>query len=478
MGLFEQFPFTNFHQLNLDWIIQELKKRGENMVLSVNGETGDVVLYKSENIVFPSVDADTWRMVRVADGHTAGVMFQNGLMYVMFDNTAERVYTVDHPPTYPVTSVDGQTGAVRVFPDAATRLPDVTADKTNIRRQIRDNGTDHIVGIEIDKDKATRMDDNHRYKIYDEGNTPDIVTSVNGASGAVIIAVPFEDTQTANILFADAASGHEWSLGRETADGVASIQVETDSSSASAYIHFFTDDPAVTYTKKLLTIDDIPSTSGVVSFNGQTGVVTAYGDTLPIESGAARSVKEYADDISSGLGYVELTNTATHNIPEGSFVVWKGVLYTARTTITIGDTLSASNLLASSVGGLNDLLENKAVYKTTTWVPSINGVTYSDLEDNIAVRLGDVVFCSAVFTVASAQAVSAYINGSSLPTFPDKQQHHGCGTWHDFSLDNAGEISSSSNMNMWLFNSATGAHMNMTTRVGSRIYINFWFLLI
>ena len=356
MGLFEQFPFTNFHQLNLDWIIQELKKRGENVVLSVNGETGDVVLYKSENIVFPEVTSNTWRMVRVADGHTAGVMFQNGLMYVMFDNAAERVYTVDHPPTYPVTSVDGQTGAVQVFPNAATRLPDVTEDKTNIRRQIRDNGTDHIVGIEIDKDKATRMDDNHRYKIYDEGNTPNIVTSVNGASGAVIIAIPFEDTETDNILFADAASGHEWSLGRETTDGIASIQLETDSSSAAAYLRFYTeDDPPVSFVKKLLTADDIPSSSGVVSFNGQTGAVTAYGDTIPVESGAARSIKEYTDDVSSGLGYVELTNTATHNIPAGSYVVWKGILYTASTIIAIGDTLSGSNLTAVTNGGLNDL---------------------------------------------------------------------------------------------------------------------------
>ena len=356
MGLFEQFPFADFHQLNLDWIIRELKKRGENVVLSVNGETGDVVLYKSENIVFPSVDSNTWRMVRVADGHTAGVMFQNGLMYVMFDNAAERVYTVDHPPTYPVTSVDGQTGAVRVFPDAATRLPDVTEDKTNIRRQIRDSGVDHIVGIEIDKDKATRMDDNHRYKIYDEGNTPDIVTSVNGASGAVIIAIPFEDTETDNILFADAASGHEWSLGRETLDGIASIQLETDSSSAAAYLRFYTeDDPPVSFVKKLLTTDDIPSSAGVVSVNGQNGVVTIYGDTMPVESGAARSMKEYTDDVSSGLGYVELTNTATHNIPSGAYVVWKGILYKAISIIAIGDTLSGSNLSALSNGGLNDI---------------------------------------------------------------------------------------------------------------------------
>ena len=26
MGIFEHFPYTNFHDLNLDWIIQELEK--------------------------------------------------------------------------------------------------------------------------------------------------------------------------------------------------------------------------------------------------------------------------------------------------------------------------------------------------------------------------------------------------------------------------------------------------------------------
>ena len=356
MGLFEQFPYQNLHELNLDWLIQKIKEQGARVVLSVNGETGDVVLYKSENIVFPEVDSNTWRMVRMADGHTAGVMFQNGLMYVMYDNAAERVYTVDHPPTYPVTSVDGQTGAVQVFPNAATRLPDVTEDKTNIRRQIRDSGTVYIVGIELDKDKATRMVGTHRYKIYDEGNTPNLVTSVNGQDGAVIIAIPFEDVETDNIMFADAASSANWSLGRETTNGIASIQLETTSSTAAAYLRFFTDDdPPVSFVKKLLTADDIPSSSGVVSLNGQTGAVTLYGDTMPVESGAARSMKEYTDDVSSGLGYVELTNTATNNIPAGAYVVWKGILYKASSIIAIGDTLSGSNLTAVPDGGLNDL---------------------------------------------------------------------------------------------------------------------------
>ena len=427
MGLFEQFPFTDFHGLNLDWLINEIKKKEQNTVVSVNGQTGEVVLYKSENIVFPEVDANTWRMVRVADGHTAGVMFQNGLMYVMLDNTADRVYTVDHPPTYPVTSVDGQTGAVQVFPNAATRLPDVTEDYTNIRRQIRTNGTDNIVGIEVKADKAYRMKDTARKQLYDEENQPPYpVTSVNGETGAIIIAVPFEDVSTENIMFSEQASGHDWSLGRETLDVVAAIQLETDSSSAAAYLRFFTDDdPPVSFVKKLLTVDDIPSASGVVSLNGQTGVVTIYGDTIPIESGAARSVKEYADDISSGLGYVETTDTATHNIPSGAYVVWKGVLYTATSAISISDSLSLSNLSAVSNGGLNELHE--MIPKEIVLQPGTNYIGKTILP-GYNTGSGNYVEAFLIADCTHISAISSITLGANSIVFTSQGRHELAGS--------------------------------------------------
>lgn len=303
MGLFQQFPYSNFHDLNLDWLINQIKEMGNHAVLSVNGQTGDVILYQSENIVFPEVDANTWRMVRIADGHTAGVMFQNGLMYVMFDNAAERVYTVDHPPAYPVTSVDGQTGDVTVFPDAATRLPDVTDDYTNIRRQIRTAGTDHIVGIELKADKVFRMDGTTRAQIYDAMNPPPYpVTSVNGQTGAVVLAIPFSNVSTADVMFSQAVNGHEWSIGRETLDGVGSIQIRTDSSKAEVWIDFFTEGtPQVTYSRKLLTTDDIPSSSGVISINGLSGVVTLTGTDIKINANSQVSIDTKLADIDAEL---------------------------------------------------------------------------------------------------------------------------------------------------------------------------------
>ena len=360
MGLFENFPFTNLHQLNLDWIIQELKKLEQNAVLSVNGQTGDVVLYQNPDIVFPDVDSNTWRMVRTANGAIVGIMFQNGLAYVMNGGQASRVYTVDDPPTFPVTSVNGATGAVVTYPEAGIRFPDVDDGYMNMRRQIDSAGTPAIVGVQVDKTKAQRINGTNRYDIYDSQNQPPYpVSSVNGQTGAVILAIPFDAPLTDSVWMASTDSqDHTAGLGRETVDGTVELYTVTDGTHAEAYIHFVSSDDQYNYTKKLLTTDDIPSGSGVVSLNGQTGVVTLYGDSMPIESGSAIDTKEYIDDVSGGLGYVELTNTAVHNIPAGAYVVWKGNLYTASSAISIGDTLSGSNLSSVSNGGLNDIVSN------------------------------------------------------------------------------------------------------------------------
>ena len=39
MAMFENFPYTNLHELNIDWIIKELERVKQGTVLSVNGQT-------------------------------------------------------------------------------------------------------------------------------------------------------------------------------------------------------------------------------------------------------------------------------------------------------------------------------------------------------------------------------------------------------------------------------------------------------
>lgn len=387
MGLFEQFPFTNFHQLNLDWILQQVKNMSEHTVLSVNGQTGDVILYQSENIVFPEVESDQWRIVRIADGHTAGVLFNQDYMYVMYDNTADRVYTMNHPPEYPVTSVDGQTGDVTVFPNAATRLPDVTDDYTNIRRQIQTNGIDNIVGIELKQNKAYRMKDQYRYEMYDSDNPPPYpVTSVNGQTGPVILAIPFDGPLTDSVWMASESSAdHTAGLARETIDGTVEIYTVTTGTDAAAWISFVSADDQYSYTKKLLTTDDIPSSSGVVSLNGMTGVVTLTGSDLYIDNSHNITIPAVVDQLQKDLAILVSGNTAAVNVTAGQYVVVHGStitgvsdgLYTAVNNVSSGTPFTAADLSAVSAGGLNDLgakvatlnskIETKAVKTGTSW---------------------------------------------------------------------------------------------------------------
>lgn len=420
MGLFEQFPFTNFHQLNLDWILQQIKNMSEHAVLSVNGQTGDVVLYQSENVVFPEVESDQWRMVRIADGHTAGVLFNQDYMYVMYDNTADRVYTMNHPPAYPVTSVDGQTGDVTVFPQAAVRLPDVTDDYTNIRRQINTNGTDNIVGIEVKQNKAYRMKDQYRYEIYDSDNPPPYpVSSVNGQTGAVILAIPFDSPLTNSVWMAtEPSADHTAGLARETVDGTVEIYTVTTGTDAAAWISFVSADDQYSYTKKLLTTDDIPSSSGVVSLNGMTGVVTLTGSDLYIDNSHNITIPAVVDQLQKDLAILVSGDTASVNVGAGQYVIVHGStitgisdgLYKAVINVSAGTPFVSANLVAIPEGGLNDfLVVNEG---TVSW--NTTNVT-GDNNKNRWFRMANLVVVGLEFTPLSGKIANGNVICSGLP---------------------------------------------------------------
>ena len=104
-------PYTNLHELNLDWIINAIRESG---VLSVNGQTGVVVLYPEANIEFPDVPSDlSWSLTRKANGTKSGIKFNKAApMQRVYSNSAFNVYDEGNPPPYPVSSVNGSTGAV------------------------------------------------------------------------------------------------------------------------------------------------------------------------------------------------------------------------------------------------------------------------------------------------------------------------------------------------------------------------------
>ena len=423
--MFENFPYTNFHDLNLDWIIEKVKEAygpdnpPPNVVISVNGETGEVILYKDAIVKLPDVEENTWNIWRNADEENTGIQFRAGQpMQRIQQQYRYDVYDAGNPPPYPVRSVNGQTGAVTItipvtsvngmtgaitlYPNAVIAFPDVEASAWNMGR-----GSDgKLTGIQFIKDApAQRMNGTNRYDIYDTGNPPPYpVTSVNTLTGNIAILdtsiVTESGTQKIKIAFpvtsvdgmtgvvktwantsndtlkppVDVTEANVWQLVRGIPSGDAGIRFEYDSTDdeISGYLVF--DDGENTPLKlKILTPADIPSSSGVVSINSMTGVVTLTGsdinrsstDTTKIDSALddieydIQDLENDVDDTRAAVAYNEDGNTASQNITSGSFVIWKGHAYTANGNITSGDTLQSGTNLTPVTGGISNALNSK-----------------------------------------------------------------------------------------------------------------------
>lgn len=395
MALFENFPYTNLHELNLDWLINVLNELKNSQVLSVNGQTGEVILYQDAQMLLPEVSNDHWSIGRVADGTYRGIMFgNNDLAYIVHGDRMAQLYAANNPPPYPVTSVNGQTGDVVLYSEASVHLPSLTdaeIHKWNIWRWI--NNT--MSGIEFDDTgKAYLIVNANRYNIYTSNDQPPYpVTSVNEQTGDVELDIPdafVDDMADAELTIAEnIPDSSVWALLRETANGYVGIAVNNGINPA-AYLQIGTG--ATAQRIHLLTNADIPQSAGVVSINGLTGVVTINGSQIEVSGNDGRSIaaalaaldaKTGADiDVSStdtrkinvalsGLEtdinnvraafvYDENGNTtAAHNIPSGSYVFWNNGAYKAASAIAIGDTLSSTNLTAIPTGGVtNNLNDN------------------------------------------------------------------------------------------------------------------------
>lgn len=421
MALFENFPYTNLHELNLDWLIRRMNEITEAQVISVNGETGEVILYENPTVEFPEVTLDHWSIVRLTNGTTRGIMFGNdNKAYIVHGNLMYQLYGASNPPPYPVTSVNGLTGDITLFADNTVRLPDIdniSLTNWNIFRELNNV----FRGIQFnDDDTESIINGQNRYQIYTSRNPPPYpVRSVNNQTGDVelftdtngIVTFPevndpnisgwilkrdvngtncfitiyddgtmsvsaggydynvytTKDTENDIIAIPNDANTDIWGLIRDTSEGSVGILFSNSDAltTPEAYIRYV-DSSNVVHIEKLLTLNDIPSASGVVSFNGQTGVVVVKGSDLIISTTDTRTIAQGFSDlatsgnnIKSNVAYVENTATATQNIPAGAYVIWQNNPYISSQAISIGDTLSGSNLTAISAGGITNALYDR-----------------------------------------------------------------------------------------------------------------------
>ena len=232
MALFENFPYTNLHELNLDWLIQEMKELEQKVqdgpVVSVNGLTGVVTLYRESNIQFPDITDPTvtkWEMFRYLNGNIYGIQFDNnGNVYALRDFVRTKLLTWDDiPPEAGVISVNGLYGVV------------------------------HLSGTDIP---------------YMGGETETVYDKLSDLD-----------------------------------DDITSAQADINELSVT-----------------LTTVDNA---------------------------------------IKRGIAYLESTDTAVNNIPAGRYVFWKNGAYISTSAISVGDTLSSTNLSAVATGGFINALKNE-----------------------------------------------------------------------------------------------------------------------
>ena len=450
--MFEQFPYTNFHDLNLDWIIQKIKEAyspenpPENVVVSVNGETGEVILYKNAIVALPDVESDMWNIHRGVDGSAEGIQFKKNTAMQRI-NGVNRYYVYDegNPPPYPVTSVNGQTGAVLIsipvqsvngqtghvilYPNAQIVFPGVDSASWSMTRE---TDTSPSVGIRFTEDgPAKRIDDDAAYNIYDEGNPPPYpVTSVGTLTGAVAILdttiVTDGNTQKLKITFpvtsvdgmtgivktwANSANamlktpvageGDAWGLVREVPSGDAGIRFEYANGELNGYLYF--DDGTNPVSKvKILTPADIPSSSGVVSINGLTGVVTLNGSNLDMSGTDTRKIGTVVQALQDNFAQ-EYDSTSTYD--KGELVIYQNQLYQCAADISTAEAWTAAHWNLVDL----DILSRNKDQKISN-----NADEISNIEEGIAIVINGN---TAAVNVSAGQYV--YVKGSTITGITD-----------------------------------------------------------
>lgn len=467
MALFENFPYTNLHELNLDWLINELKKIEDTQVLSVNGMTGNVILYEDAQVILPNVTNAAWSFFRTADGIVRGITFgsdgnayimngghlyevytsQNaanfndqyiqlgtltdeeiynwnifrevngslsgiqfdtdGTAYIMSGTDRFKIYSQHDAPPYPVTSVKDnptgtpQTGNVVLYQDASVRFPDLDSgdpeEPFNFWNIFRYMNTGYY-GIQFNSDGTMDLvtPGNVHSRIYTALNPPPYpVSSVNGQTGAVTLNIPPDFVVDLDEDIMDVgvdATGYTWGLIRVTnGEGGNSIGITfNNQATPHAYLRYYDPVNEEYVSKQLLTNEDIPSGSGVLSVNGMTGAVNVYGSNIPRNNNtletvetALNNLEDATSDGQENIAFVAVENNGSWFLPTGvnaaigQYIVVDGVLGVATAAITAENTAIVENVnwTKTTTGGFNEMLDKFTSYFDPDTLSTFNAIT-------------------------------------------------------------------------------------------------------
>ncbi len=212
------YPWTNLHELNLNWILNQIRQLTKQVSKFVNlTATAHSVPYGTD----PTVDVtggtgnDPYNLdfgipesassaVNTVNGQSGDVILTAsdiGLGNV--DNVQQ--YSATNPPPYPVTSVNGQTGAVTVTAPV-TSVNGMTGDVIvsgggGSGDVLSVNGKIGVVVLDKTDIGLGNVDNVQQYSATNPPPYP--VTSVNGQTGAVVVsggAVDSVNGQTGTVV--------------------------------------------------------------------------------------------------------------------------------------------------------------------------------------------------------------------------------------------------------------------------------------
>ena len=212
-----KYPWTNLHELNLDWILSQIRQLtkqiakftgltasahsvpyGSDPTVDVTGGTGN----DPYNLDF-GIPESASSAVNTVNGQSGDVVITAsdvGLGNV--DNVQQ--YSATNPPPYPVTSVNGQTGAVTVTAPV-TSVNGMTGDVIvsgggGSGDVLSVNGQSGVVVLDKTDIGLGNVDNVQQYSATNPPPYP--VTSVNGQTGAVTIsgAVDSVNGQTGTVV--------------------------------------------------------------------------------------------------------------------------------------------------------------------------------------------------------------------------------------------------------------------------------------